>query len=101
MAVEADHSAGGQTLTGPRPARGRLGIDQPSGWWPTIPRLKSYAAAGFGYVQVRMPPRALLSEPELVVRHACALGERLRLSDLRLILHAPDDLLAGTPEHDR
>src|ERR1700704_3792774 len=97
MAVEADHSAGGETLIPPRPARGRLGIDQPDGWGPTTPGLKYYAPAGFGDVQVRKAPRARLPEPELVVAHACPPGERLRLSDLRLILHAPDDLLAGTP----
>ena len=27
-----------------------LGIDQPAGWWPTAPRLKSYEAAGFTHV---------------------------------------------------
>jgi sugar phosphate isomerase/epimerase len=78
-----------------------LGIDQPAGWWPAVARLKSYEAAGFTYAQVRMPPRAVLAEPELAVRHACALRERFALTQLRLILHAPDDLLAGTDEHDR
>jgi sugar phosphate isomerase/epimerase len=78
-----------------------LGIDQPAGWWPAVARLKSYEAAGFQYAQVRMPPRSALAEPSLVVRHACALRERFALTQLRLILHAPDDLLAGTEEHDR
>jgi sugar phosphate isomerase/epimerase len=78
-----------------------LGIDQPAGWWPAVARLKSYEAAGFQYAQVRMPPRGALAEPSLVVRHACALRERLALTQLRLILHAPDDLLAGTEDHDR
>jgi sugar phosphate isomerase/epimerase len=101
MAVEADHSANGQAVSRGDAAHGRLGIDQPAGWWPTTPRLKSYEAAGFDYVQLRMPPRGVLSEPRLVVWHACALRDRLRLTDLRLILHAPDDLLAGNDEHDR
>jgi sugar phosphate isomerase/epimerase len=48
-----------------------------------------------------MPPCGVLSEPRLVVTHACALRDRLALTDLRLILHAPDNLLAGTDEHDR
>jgi sugar phosphate isomerase/epimerase len=82
-------------------AVGRLGLDQPAGWWPTTPRLKSYEAAGFSHLQVRMPPRALLADPAIVAEHALALNDSLRLTDLRLILHAPDDLLAGTPEHDR
>ena len=77
-----------------------LGIDQPAGWWPTAPRLKSYEAAGFTHVQVRMPARELLASPELVDAHAGALAERIALCGLELILHAPDDLLAGTAESD-
>ena len=80
---------------------GRLGLDQPAGWWPTTPRLKSYEAAGFHHLQVRMPPRRLLSEHQLLATHAGALRETLRLTGLRLILHAPDDLRAGSREHDR
>lgn len=79
----------------------RLGIDQPAGWWPTTPRLKSYEAAGFAYIQVRMPPRELLASDEALRNHARALREILGLTGLELILHAPDDLLAGTSEHDR
>jgi sugar phosphate isomerase/epimerase len=79
----------------------RLGIDQPVGCWPATPGLKAYEAAGFRFVQVRMPPRTLLSDTALYAAHACGLREGLALTDLRLILHAPDDLLAGTPEHDR
>jgi hypothetical protein len=44
-------------LFGAGAAGRRLGIDQPAGWWPTTPRLKAYDAAGFQFVQVRMPPR--------------------------------------------
>jgi sugar phosphate isomerase/epimerase len=79
----------------------RLGLDQPAGWWPTTPRLKSYEAAGFELVQIRTPERALLTDRSLVAEHAGALREALRLTGLRLIAHAPDDLLAGCPEHDR
>ncbi|HWF74913.1 MAG TPA: sugar phosphate isomerase/epimerase [Solirubrobacteraceae bacterium] len=78
----------------------RLGVDHPAGWWPSKPRLKSYEAAGFAFLQVRMPERALLADEQAVVAHAAALREALSLTGLRLILHAPDDLLAGTPEHD-
>ena len=81
--------------------QGRLGIDHPEGWWPVTPQLKAYEAAGFTYVQVRTPPRSVLGDPELTIRHACALAENLALTSLRLILHAPDDLLAGDPENDR
>jgi sugar phosphate isomerase/epimerase len=79
---------------------GRLGLDQPAGWWPTTPRLKSFEAAGFAHVQVRVPSRSLLSDRDLIVAHASALRESLTLTGLHLILHAPDDLLAGTDEHD-
>src|SRR5207244_2731941 len=78
----------------------RLGIDQPSGWWPTTARLKSYEAAGFSHLQVRMPPRALLNDREQSLMHAQALRDCLDLTGLKLIVHAPDDLRAGTPEQD-
>ena len=51
-----------------------LGIDQPAGWWPTAPRLKSYEAAGFSHLQVRMPASELLADPSLVDGHAGALA---------------------------
>jgi sugar phosphate isomerase/epimerase len=79
----------------------RLGLDHPVGSWPSKPRLKSYEAAGYALVQVRMPSRSLLADLTAVEAHAAALRDVLRLTGLRLILHAPDDLLAGTPEHDR
>jgi sugar phosphate isomerase/epimerase len=79
----------------------RLGIDQPLGCWPTAPRLKAYEAAGFSHVQVRMPPREMLDELSIVTAHAGALREVVALTGLRLILHAPDDLLAGDARHDR
>jgi sugar phosphate isomerase/epimerase len=85
----------------PHDIEGRLGLDQPVGWWPTTPRLKSYEAAGFRYLQVRMPARALLADPRLLLAHATALRDSLRLTGLRLIVHAPDELLDGTREHDR
>ena len=78
----------------------RLGLDGTRGWWPTTPRLKSYEAAGFGYVQLWMPDRAALAQPEVIGAHATALWETLHLTSLRLLLHAPEDLFAGTPEHD-
>jgi sugar phosphate isomerase/epimerase len=79
----------------------RLGLDHPAGSWPSKPRLKSYDAAGFALLQVRLPARQLLADSAAVEAHATALRDVLRLTGLRLILHAPDDLLAGTPEHDR
>jgi sugar phosphate isomerase/epimerase len=78
----------------------RLGIDQPSGTWPTAPRCKSYEAAGFSYVQVRMAPRGVLSDPAMVHAHAGALRATLDLTGLALVLHAPEDLMAGGRESD-
>jgi sugar phosphate isomerase/epimerase len=92
-------------LVAPAPAEAfsdaRLGIDHPVGWWPSKPRLKAYEAAGFTFLQVRMPERSLLADEQAVVAHATALRDALSLTGLRLIMHAPDDLLAGTPDHDR
>jgi sugar phosphate isomerase/epimerase len=80
---------------------GRLGIDQPVGWWPTTPRLKSYEAAGFSHLQVRMPPRETLGDSSFTRAHASALRDKLKLTGLELVLHAPDDLLAGSGEADQ
>jgi sugar phosphate isomerase/epimerase len=80
---------------------GRLGLDQPAGWWPTPPRLKSFEAAGFGHLQVRTPPGSLLADRAPAEAHARALRANLELTGMRVILHGPDDLLAGTREHDR
>ncbi len=79
---------------------GRLGLDQPAGWWPTPPRLKSYEAAGFSHVQVRIGARGLLSDAALVQAHAGALRGQLELTGLNLIIHAPDALMAGTEVTD-
>lgn len=98
MAVDTAAADFAGTGSGRTPAL--LGIDQPAGVWPTVPRLKSYEAAGFTHVQVRMPPRALLADAEMVRTHARALRDAVALTGLRLILHAPDDLLAGSAEHD-
>jgi sugar phosphate isomerase/epimerase len=98
MAVQHDSS---ELPLDPGPSTGRLGLDQPAGCWPTTPQLKSYEAAGFRYVQVRIPERSLLDDLEMVVVHARALRSRLALTGLQLILHAPDDLIAGERTHDR
>ena len=79
----------------------RLGLDVPRGWWPNAPMLKAMEAAGFAWVQVRTPPRAMLCDRERLLRHASALRRQLGTSGLKLVLHAPDDLSAGDPAHDR
>jgi sugar phosphate isomerase/epimerase len=79
----------------------RLGLNVHRHAWPTTAALAAYEAAGFAWVQVHTPPRAMLSERRHGLRHARALRAALDGTGLRLLLHAPDDLSAGTIEHDR
>jgi sugar phosphate isomerase/epimerase len=79
----------------------RLGLNVHRDQWPTTPLLASYEAAGFAWVQVHTPPRPMLADRERCRRHARALRAALSSCGLRLLLHGPDDLSAGTIEHDR
>jgi len=80
---------------------GRLGLNFPKDFWPVGPVVKGYEAAGFAWVQVHTPPRSVLCEMEPILRHARSLRGALAVSGLHLMLHGPDDLSLGTPEHDR
>jgi sugar phosphate isomerase/epimerase len=79
----------------------RLGLNVHRDAWPTTSALAAYEDAGFAWVQVHAPPRAMLAERRFGLRHARALRAALDGTGLRLLLHAPDDLSAGTTEHDR
>ena len=79
----------------------RLGLSVPYEWWPSTPLLKEIEAAGFGWVQVPSPPSSVLVDPRACAKHANALREALATSGLRLMLHAPGSLRAGTPSSDR
>jgi sugar phosphate isomerase/epimerase len=79
----------------------RLGLDLPRDAWPTPRLVAAYEEAGLRWLQVRTPPRGVLSEPSAGLRHARALRAVLATSGLRLVLHAPDDLSAGVEAHDR
>jgi sugar phosphate isomerase/epimerase len=79
----------------------RLGLNVHRDQWPTAALLRSYASAGFTWVQVHTPPRPMLADRERGRRHARALRAALAPHGLRLLLHGPDDLSAGTIEHDR
>jgi sugar phosphate isomerase/epimerase len=81
--------------------QGRLGVNVHRDHWPTAATLKAAEAAGFGWVQVHTPPRAMLADREHLRRHARALRATLAPTGLRLLLHGPDDLKAGSLEHDR
>lgn len=65
-----------------------------------MPRLKSYEAAGFRYLQVRIGARELLLDDALLREHASALRECVGLTGLGLIVHGPDEVMAGAAEHD-
>ena len=78
----------------------RIGLNVHRDAWPTTATLADQRAAGFAWVQVHTPPRAMLAERRHALRHARALRGELDGTDLRLLLHAPDDLSAGTLEHD-
>ncbi len=78
----------------------RLGLTVPHEWWPAPPLLKSFEAAGFAHVQVDSPPASVLRDARTCSRHAAAFRRGLDTTALEPILHAPQDLLAGTPEDD-
>lgn len=79
----------------------RLGLNLHRNHWPTAAALKAHEAAGFSWVQVHTPPWPMLCGRERTRLHARALRRVLDTTGLRLIVHGPDDLAAGTPKHDR
>jgi sugar phosphate isomerase/epimerase len=79
----------------------RLGLNLHRNHWPTAPALKAHEAAGFSWVQVHTPPWSMLCGRERTRLHARALRRVLDTTGLRLVLHGPDDLTAGTPQQDR
>jgi sugar phosphate isomerase/epimerase len=79
----------------------RLGLNVHRDAWPTTAVLSAYEAAGYAWVQIHTPPRAMLTERRHGLRHARTVRSVLDGTGLRLLLHAPDDLSAGTSEHDR
>jgi sugar phosphate isomerase/epimerase len=100
--LDGPRTAGpGSASVGRQELSRRLGLNVPKGWFPTAPMLKGLEAAGFMWVQVHAPPRDMLCDRERLLRHAGALRATLETSGLRLVLHAPDDLSAGEPAHDR
>ena len=78
----------------------RLGLNVPREQWPTAGALADLVGAGFRWVQFHSPPSWVLSDPEPLRLHARALRTLLDPTGLRLVLHAPDALSAGTPHAD-
>jgi len=78
----------------------RLGLNVPRECWPSSAGLAAYAGAGFRWVQFHTPPQSMLNDRRAARSHARALVTLLDGTGLRLVLHAPDTLSAGTPESD-
>jgi sugar phosphate isomerase/epimerase len=79
----------------------RLGLNLHRDAWPTARVLAAHEEAGVRWLQVHTPPAPMLADRGRCRRHARALRAALETSSLRLVLHAPDDLSAGTTEGDR
>lgn len=79
----------------------RLGLNLHRNHWPTAPALKAHEAAGFSWVQAHTPPWPMLCGRERTRLHARALRRVLDTTGLRLIVHGPDDLVAGAAWQDR
>ena len=78
----------------------RLGLSVPHEWWPSAPLLKSYEAAGFGWVQLHSPPVSVLSDPRQCTAHGVAAATALATTSLQAVIHAPAGLRAGTKPAD-
>ncbi len=78
----------------------RLGLNVPRECWPAAGALVACADAGFRWVQFHTPPPSMLTDRRAARRHARAMRTLLDQADLGLVLHAPDQLSAGTPEGD-
>jgi sugar phosphate isomerase/epimerase len=79
----------------------RIGLNVPYEWWPSRALLEEIESAGFGLVQLPAPPASVLSDTRSCIRHARAVAGTLDATDLRSVVHAPGDLLAGEPAADR
>ena len=81
--------------------RPRLGLNVPSEWWPAAQLVKSFEAAGFGWVQVPSPPAVVLADPRYCAAHARAAAAALDSTAMRAVVHGPPELVAGSPAADR
>ena len=93
--------AAGAQRGGGRPASARLGLTVPREWWPSAPLLKSYEAAGFGWVQLHSPPASVLTDPRQCAAHGMATAAALGTTSLEAVLHARSELRAGSRAGDR
>ena len=82
-------------------AADRIGLSIPYEWWPSRRVLEEIEDAAFRYVQIPAPPTAVLTDTRNCIRHARGVAGSLDATDLRSVIHAPGDLLAGEPVADR
>jgi sugar phosphate isomerase/epimerase len=73
----------------------------PHGWWPAAQLLKGFEAGGFGWAQVPSPPAEVLSNPHDCHAHARATAAAHSTTGLEAVVHAPNELRAGSPDSDR
>src|SRR5262245_743760 len=78
----------------------RLGLTVPHEWWPAPALVKSFEAAGFGWIQVDAPPAPLLAVAKHRATHAAALANCLGATALEPIVHAPAGLRLGERDTD-
>jgi sugar phosphate isomerase/epimerase len=79
----------------------RIGLNIPYEWWASRTMLEEIEAAGFTFIQIPAPPASVLSDTRSCIRHARAVAGVTDATDLRSVVHAPGDLLAGEPVADR
>ena len=79
----------------------RLGLSVPYGWWPAAPILKEIEAASFRYVQVPLSSALRADRPARRGASRRSAAEVLGTSGLRLVLHGPGSVSAGTRDGDK
>ncbi|CAB4860937.1 unannotated protein [freshwater metagenome] len=88
-------------VSGTRGIAGRLGLNVPREVWPAASTVAAIADAGFDWIQMHAPSRAVLVDVPTMRAQACRLRALLKPFGLRLVVHAPDTLSVGVPEEDR
>ena len=78
----------------------RLGLTVPHEWWAAPALVKSFEAAGFGWVQIDAPPASILATATHRSTHAAGVASSMEGTELAAIVHAPAGLRLGSPVGD-
>jgi sugar phosphate isomerase/epimerase len=78
----------------------RLGLTVPHEWWCAPALVKSFEAAGFGWVQLDAPPATVLSSASHRLAHARAVADSIGETGLGVVVHAPAGLRLGSAAGD-